>query len=145
MRRVSAAVLQLRMTLLLAKVAASLRRRDTTATLRHFATRPSRWRAFEPMSGLRAVRRASRAVRAQCLSQSVALTIALKRAGYEPTLVLGCRRYEGGTWGAHAWVRLSDEEVLDPIPSGVHQALARLDAGTGYVPMPVAETCQPRK
>jgi hypothetical protein len=142
MRRVRAAVLQLRMTWLLVRVVASLRRRDTTATLRQLAARPSRWRSFEPQSGLRAVRRSARAVPAKCLEQSVALTVALGRAGYEPTLVLGCRRYDDGNWGAHAWVRV-EAAVLNPIPSGAHEALARLDAGTGWTPMPVAETIQP--
>jgi len=141
MRRLRAAALQLRMTLLLARVAASLRRRDTTATLLAFATRPSPWPSFEPRAGLRAVRRASRAVRANCLPQSIALTVALTRAGLDPELVLGCRRYDDKNWGAHAWVRVN-EVVLDPIPSGAHQALARLDAGTGWNPMPVAETTQ---
>jgi hypothetical protein len=79
---------------------------------------------------------------ANCLPQSIALTVALGRAGYAPTLILGCRRYDARNWGAHAWVSVAGE-VLDPIPSGPHQALAHLDAGTGWTPMPVVETPQP--
>jgi hypothetical protein len=141
MRRVRAAALLLRMTLLLARVAASLRRRDTTATLQRYAARPSQWPSFEPRAGLRAVRRASRAVRANCLPQSIALAVALTRTGHEPEVVLGCRRYDDRNWGAHAWVCV-EGVVLDPIPSGAHEALARLNAGTGGNPVPVAETSQ---
>jgi hypothetical protein len=74
-----------------------------------------------------AVRRFARVLRANCLSQSVALTVALDRAAQDPTLVLGCRRYADRNWGAHAWVEVGST-VLDALPSGEHAALAWLDA-----------------
>jgi hypothetical protein len=48
-------------------------------------------------------------------------------------VVLGCRQYDDGRWGAHAWV-IVDGEVLEPVPSGPHAELARLDAAGGWVP-----------
>lgn len=128
-------LLQLRMTALLAATKRSLRRRDTTATLRRFSgTR--RWASFDADDGLRAVRRAARALGANCLSQSVALTVACRRAGLDPELILGCRRYGDGKWGAHAWIVL-ESRVYDPLPSGDHQALASISAGTQWVPAPI--------
>jgi hypothetical protein len=123
------------MTALLAATKRSLRRRDTTATLRLFAD-GAPWPSFDANDGLRAVRRASRLLGANCLSQSVALTVATTRAGKDPELILGCRRYGGGKWGAHAWIVL-DAHVYDPIPSGEHQALASISAGTQWVPAPI--------
>jgi hypothetical protein len=124
------------MTALLAATKRSLRRRDTTATLRRF-TDASPWPSFDADDGLRAVRRAARALGANCLSQSVALTIACRRAGRDPELILGCRRYGDGTWGAHAWLVL-DARRLDPLPSGEHQALASISAETQWIPTPIA-------
>lgn len=112
----------------------SLRRADTTTTLRRLTRRRASFaRPFEPYDGLRAVRRAARVVGGNCLAQSVALTAALTRAGEDTTLVLGCRRYGSEEWGAHAWVRARNT-TFDPRPSGAHQALAQLSAATEWVP-----------
>jgi hypothetical protein len=128
-------LLQLRIMALLAATRRSLRRRDTTATLRLF-THGAPWPPFDANDGLRAVRRASRLMKANCLSQSVTLAVACTRAGAGPELILGCRRYGDGTWGAHAWIVL-DACVYDPLPSGDHQALASISAGTEWVPAPI--------
>jgi hypothetical protein len=128
-------LLQLRITVLLAATKRSLRRRDTTGTLRLLADQGS-WSPFDADDGLRAVRRAARVLGANCLAQSVALTVASTRAGLDPELILGCRRYGGGQWGAHAWITLG-ARVYDPLPSGEHQALASISAGTAWVPTPI--------
>jgi transglutaminase superfamily protein len=128
-------LLQLRITALLAATRRSLRRRDTTATLRRF-THGAPWPSFDADDGLRAVRRASRLIGANCLAQSVALTVACARAGSDPELILGCRRYGDAKWGAHAWIILG-AQVYDPLPSGEHQALASISAGTQWVPAPI--------
>jgi len=130
-------LLQLRMTALLAATKRSLRRRDTTATLRRLVP-GRRWADFDAVAGMRAVRRASRALGANCLEQSVALTVATTRAGGNPELILGCRRYPDGVWGAHAWIVL-DAHVYDPLPSGEHQALASISAGTRWIPAPIEQ------
>src|SRR5256885_17102751 len=96
-------LLQLRITALLAATRRSLRRRDTTATLRQF-THGAPWPSFDADDGLRAVRRASRLMGANCLAQSVALTVACARAGSDPELILGCRRYGDAKWGRPAWI-----------------------------------------
>lgn len=129
-------LLQLRMTALLAATKRSLRRRDTTDTLRRLAREGHATGSFDADEGLRAVRRASRALGANCLSQSVALAAACRRAGLNPEVILGCRRYGDGKWGAHAWIVL-DARVYDPLPSGEHQALASISAGTNWVPAPI--------
>jgi hypothetical protein len=128
-------LLQLRITALLAATRRSLRRRDTTATLRLF-TPGAPWPSFDADDAMRAVRRASRLMAANCLAQSVALTVACTRAGGSPELILGCRRYGDGKWGAHAWIVL-ESRVYDPLPSGEHQALASISAGTQWVPAPI--------
>lgn len=69
------------------------------------------------------MQRVSRRLGGACLPQSVALAALLRRDGEEPVLVVGCQRYENRTWGAHAWVRVSDS-VLDPDPCGEHADLA---------------------
>jgi hypothetical protein len=74
---------------------------------------------------------------ATCLAQSVALAAVLERGQQHPTLVLGCRQYEDRRWGAHAWVIVGGE-VLDPVPGGPHAELARLEATSGWVPVPAA-------
>jgi len=130
--------LHLRITALLAATKRSLRRRDTTATLQRLADSGS-WPSFDAGRSLRAVRRASRALGGNCLSQSVALTVAARRAGEDPELILGCRRYPDGVWGAHAWVVLNGR-VYDPLPSGEHQALASISAGTRWIPTPIAQS-----
>jgi Transglutaminase-like superfamily len=114
----------------------SLRQRDTTETLRRLVDNHTTTDLFDASDALRAVRRAARAVRANCLAQSVALTVAFARAGQQPQLVLGCRRYADGNWGAHAWVLLGPD-VLDPLPSGPHAALATLEGRTHWVPSPI--------
>jgi len=72
-------------------------------------------------------------LRASCLAESVTLTAVMTRAGERPVLVLGCRRYDDGHWGAHAWV-VVNEEVLEPIVAGVHAELARLSFDGGWEP-----------
>jgi hypothetical protein len=131
-------LLQLRIAALLAATKRSLRRRDTTATLLRFADGAS-WSSFDAPRALGAVRRASRVLGANCLSQSVTLTVAARRAGQDPELILGCRRYPDGVWGAHAWIVL-EGRVYDPLPSGAHQALASISAGTRWVPAPIAQS-----
>ncbi|MEY2399472.1 MAG: Transglutaminase-like superfamily [Actinomycetota bacterium] len=95
-----------------------------------------RWPPFSGPEALRALRVPARALRANCLTQSVALTVAFERANQNPTLVLGCRRYENRKWGAHAWV-IVGSDVFDAIPSGAHEPLARLTAETEWVPAPM--------
>jgi hypothetical protein len=63
----------------------------------------------------------------------VALTAVLEGAGRHPTLILGARREGGQSWTAHAWV-VVDEQVLEPVRGEQHNALARLDATSGWVP-----------
>ena len=125
--------LQFRSAVLVAAARIMLGRHGTTGTLRHL----TRWYAgpigVERVDALRAVQRAGRLLRAACLPQSVALTAVLTGAGDPPTLVLGCRQYGDGHWGAHAWVVVGGE-VLEPVPSGPHAELARLDAASGWVP-----------
>ncbi len=94
------------------------------------------------MAGVLRHRRATRAAtsgarfRANCLAQSIALTVALERAEKQPVLVLGCRLYADRRWGAHAWV-VDGDQVLDALPSGAHAPLAQLVADTQWVPGPV--------
>lgn len=114
--------------------ARSLRSRDTTETLRRLCARPT-GRSVPLPDALYAVRRAGRLLGANCLTQSIALTAALARAGVNPKLVLGCRRYDAQNWGAHAWVIVGDE-MFDPLPSGPHAALAELSAAGDWVPAP---------
>jgi hypothetical protein len=120
---------------LLAATKRSLRRRDTTATMRRLSD-GGPWVGFDANDALRAVRRAARILGANCLSQSIALAAACARNGLDPELILGCRRYGDGKWGAHAWVQLRGD-VYDPLPSGEHQTLASISAGTGWVPAPI--------
>jgi hypothetical protein len=124
------------MTALLAATVISLRRRDTTETLRYLVKRAKRWPDFSATEGLRALRRAARIFRANCLAQSIALTVALERAEHRPVLILGCRLYPDRRWGAHAWV-VAGAEVLDALPSGAHAPLAQLASDTQWVPGPV--------
>lgn len=120
-----------------------LRRHDTTTTMQRLTRRSTGAivapvAAMQPVTAMRAVRRAARVVGGNCLAQSVALAAGLQRAGSAPELILGCRRYGKQEWGAHAWVRV-DGQTLDPLPSGRHHALAGLGAGTAWIPTPVAE------
>lgn len=124
------------MAALLASTLMSLRRRDTTQTLRRLIQRSAVWPEFAATDGLRATRRSARLLRANCLAQSIALTVAQHRAAKRPALILGCRRYDDGRWGAHAWV-VVDSEVLDALPSGAHEPLAQLSADTLWVPTPI--------
>ena len=112
-----------------------LNRRGVTPTLARLAS--GRVTAeVRPSDAMGALRRPARILGAPCLAQSVALTAALSRARQTPSLVLGCRRYDDGRWGAHAWVDV-DGVTFDAIPSGEHQPLARLAADTGWIPAPV--------
>ena len=124
------------MALLLAATRFLLRKHDTTKTLRLLVRRNGHGPEFANPDGLRAVRRAAKVFRANCLAQSVALTVALQGAKKSPVLILGCRRYENRSWGAHAWV-LVESEVLDALPSGAHEPLARLSADTQWIPAPI--------
>jgi hypothetical protein len=67
----------------------------------------------------------------------VALTAVLAQADQHPILVLGCSRYDGQPWSAHAWV-VANGEILEPVFGGPHAELARLEASTGWVPAPPA-------
>jgi hypothetical protein len=124
------------MTALLLAARASLKRRGVTETLRHLTNGNGAPARLSPRDALRALRLPGALLRAACLEQSVALTAVLARAHKEPTLVLGARHHDNRPWGAHAWVVVG-EEVLDPVPSGRHEAFAKLDATTGWVPAPV--------
>lgn len=128
-------VLQARALLILALAQVLLRRQGTAAALRLLARRRRNPRSLEPPVAMRAVRRAGRLTRGACLSQAVALTALLTRAGEDPTLVLGCRRYREGVWGAHAWVDL-DGEQLEPVASEEHQLLATCRPEHDWVPTP---------
>jgi hypothetical protein len=128
--------LRLRAALLLVAAASLLRTRGTTAALRALARapRPARARrASDPADALLAVQRAGKATRAKCLAQSVALTALLVRDGRDAEVVLGCRRYGSGQWGAHAWV-LTAGEKLEPVPADAHEELARCSAAHRWVP-----------
>lgn len=134
--------LRLRALVLTRRARRYLARSTTTATLtRLVGTAPARPRegvaGIDHARALAAVRAATRATAAPCLPQAVALTALLARHGETPALILGCRRYPDGRWGAHAWVECAGD-VLDPVPSGAHAALARCDARGGWVPAPVA-------
>jgi hypothetical protein len=84
-----------------------------------------------PQQALRAVRASARFFRAGCLEQSVALAALLQRANEQPSLVIGCRRYGGSEWGAHAWVEL-DGTRLEPAMDAHHTPIARLTAAGGW-------------
>ena len=115
---------------------ALLRGHDTTWTLRRITrARSPRARHVDGDSAVVAVRRAGRMAKATCLPQSVALVALLARDGVDPVLVLGCRRYEDRTWGAHAWVELG-EKVLEPVPAGAHEELAVLQRSKAWIPTP---------
>lgn len=129
------AFLHFRITVLLAATQRSLRRQDTTATLRRYVP-GSPLPAFSADDAMRAVQRAARALGANCLAQSTTLAVACARGGLDPELILGCRRYADGKWGAHAWI-VVNAQVYDPLPSGEHQALAKISAGTQWVPAPI--------
>jgi hypothetical protein len=116
-----------------------LARRGTTATLRRLSDRRLRTRPLDPRGALVAVRRAAKIVGGACLPQAVTLASLLQRHGHEPVLILGCLRIPDGTWSAHAWVDL-DGDVLEPVTSRTHAALACLDAATGWVPSPIPPT-----
>lgn len=124
------------MTRLLLVARASLRQRGLTETLRRLTVGKPVAAGASSAEALRALHLAGRMVHAPCLAQSVALTAALTRARKTPVLVLGARRYEDRRWGAHAWVEVGDD-VLDPVPTDRHDAFARLDATTGWVPVAV--------
>lgn len=131
----SRGLLELRAFVAVARARRLLAREGTVAALRSLtADRDA------PVTGhddaLRSVRRAGRVLRAPCLPQAVALTALLHGSAQTPTMVLGCRRYGAGQWGAHAWVEVAGA-VLDPLPSGAHQVLARCDAAHGWVPRAV--------
>lgn len=130
-------VLQARALLVLARAQLLLRRRGTATTLQLLARRRHSPRPLDPPVAVRAVRRAGRLTRGACLSQAVALTALLTRAGEDPTLVLGCRRYREGVWGAHAWVDL-DGDQLEPVVSEEHQLLATCRPEHDWVPSPPA-------
>jgi hypothetical protein len=125
--------LQVRALVLLALARPLLRGIGTARTLRRLASRPrSRPRPVPHASALRAVRRASRVTGGACLGQAVALTAILTRAGEEPALVLGSRRYDEGKWNAHAWVDAGGE-LLDPVPGlELHRPLGIYRAADGW-------------
>jgi hypothetical protein len=60
----------------------------------------------------------------------------LQRAGYEPLLILGCRRTKDAAWTAHAWVKV-DEAVFDPGTANGFAPLASLSEKTAWVPSPM--------
>jgi hypothetical protein len=130
--------IELRVAVLLFAVRLMLPRIGLAATLQRFA-RPGRSGSTADVSSdvdadvvgqsaLAVVRRASRRTGGgTCLAQSVVLTALLMRTGVEPDVVLGCRRYEDGRWGAHAWVEL-DGRVLEPVKAAEHTELTRCRA-----------------
>ena len=130
-----AAALEVRATALVLATRILLRRHSTTETLRRLAPTALHASDTPPSAALKAVQRAGGALRAPCLPQSVALTALLARAGQRPALVLGCRRYDDGNWGAHAWV-VVDGQVLEPVAAEAHTELARLDSAHRWVPTP---------
>jgi hypothetical protein len=113
-----------------------LKRWGTTSTLQRLGARGSGRVSADPHEALHAVRRAARLARANCLPQAVALTVLLRRDGYEPALILGCRKMHSGRWIAHAWVEVG-ADVLEPGVETGFTSLARLSASTGWVPSPI--------
>jgi len=75
--------------------------------------------------------RSLRVVGGECLPQAVALTALLSRAGSDPALVIGSRRYAQGVWGAHAWVEVGGVR-LDVVPSEEHRELTRFRAASQW-------------
>ena len=125
---------ELRVAVLLAAVRLLLPRIGLVATLQRFA-KPAPVavpKAPDATAAVDAVRRAARRTGGgTCLAQSVVLTALLMRAGVEPDIVLGCRRYEDGHWGAHAWVEV-DGRLLEPVEAGVHTELTRCRASAQW-------------
>jgi transglutaminase superfamily protein len=115
-----------------------LRRFGTTRTLRAMARLPLRSRRTVPDAAvIDAVRRAGGRLGADCLPQAAALAALLPGNRHDMAVILGCRRYDAGAWGAHAWVTRAGE-AFDPSPAGPHTALARFEAASRWVPMPIA-------
>ena len=116
-----------------------LRRFGTTRTLRTVGHLPLRGHRRVPDAAVvEAVRRAGARLGADCLPQAVALAALLPGDRHDMAVILGCRRYDAGAWGAHAWVTRR-AEVFDPSPAGPHTALARFEAASRWVPMPIAQ------
>ncbi|CAN5670651.1 hypothetical protein BH20ACT2_BH20ACT2_05280 [soil metagenome] len=112
-------------TVALVRVRVLLGRHGLDDTLARLATTTTtRRRAVSPERRMRAVQRAGRVVGGACLEQSLALAELLVRDGHRPELVLGCRRYGPGEWGAHAWVEV-DGRHLEPVVAPEHQELDR--------------------
>jgi hypothetical protein len=129
---VRAALLYVRAGLTVVAARVLLRRRDTTEVLRRLTGETQATEGADASRMLVAVRRTGRLCGANCLARSVALTVLLHRAGERPALVLGCRRYDDGRWGAHAWVDANGRK-FELVPAGAHEELAQLDAAHDWV------------
>lgn len=115
-----------------------VRMRTTTVLTLVAGRRASRGgRGLDAELAARSVASAARLLRADCLPQAVALAALLQRAGAAPTVVLGCRLYGPGRWGAHAWVE-ADGRSFDPLDSEQHAELARLTAADRWEVRPGA-------
>jgi hypothetical protein len=133
---------ELRVAILLVAVRLVLPRIGLAATLKRFA-RPGPSPSVAArrnggavdvvgQSAVEAVQRAARRTGGgTCLAQSVVLTALLIRTGADPEVVLGCRRYQDGHWGAHAWVEL-DGRLLEPVRADEHTELTRCRASAGW-------------
>ena len=107
--------------------------RGIEPTLRRLARPGAGWGSTAaPNDAVRAARRLHRFVgRGTCLEESAALAAVLARRGGTPDLIVGCRRYPDGTWGAHAWV-VADGVRCDLVPAGEHAALTRYSLDSGW-------------
>lgn len=101
--------------------------RTTTVLALVAGRRAAGGRGIDAELAARSVASAARLLRADCLPQAVALAALLQRGGAAPTVVLGCRLYGPGRWGAHAWVEAGGRS-FDPLDGEQHAELARLTA-----------------
>jgi hypothetical protein len=129
---------------MVARARALLRSNDTATALVRLTSAGS-IAPVAPEQGLSATRFAGRIVGGACLPQAVALTAMLARAGGNPELVVGSRRYPTGVWGAHAWVEMNNAR-LDVVPAGEHVELARFGQSSNWqaVGSPGARAMPPR-
>lgn len=115
-----------------------LRLRTTTVLAMLAGNRSRHGGDLDTGSAARAVAMAARLLGADCLPQSVALASLLQRWGGSPTVVLGCRLYGPGRWGAHAWVE-TDGKRFDSLGDVEHAELARLSAARRWEVTPKGE------
>lgn len=124
-------------TLLVAVSKLLLTKWRTSAVLNLLAgSRTRRGKGLDPDLAAQSVAAASGWLRANCLPQAIALAALLQRNGKSPAVVIGCRLYGPGRWGAHAWVE-ADGKRFDTLDEHAeHTELARLTASSRWQPRP---------